>query len=424
MSPSLNQSNISEHSESLARVVHGFRVINITNRRPLFAILPELGITSRQVSLLFLLLSESKHSIGDMAQLTGLDVTTMSRHIERLRGMKLITIARDPSDSRRKFLTLSTTGRSVCLAYEKENKKSNRDLVEMLSSSEIAEFGAILNQLADSMNAKSFVAPPQAHPLRVPFRRIGEALGLPDENVGGTGLAVSEWHVLGLLAESVDAGLAAISISETLGCPRATLQSILGRLDKQKFISFVRPSSRKRSSGVSITNLGRATFEAAEHALARKLSKGYAQLTRRQRQELHTVLERIVDKPASEENKSTFSFRRIKSDQERGILRGRVIGFLVDNHLTEESGASLLNPEHENFSVWRGQDELAAIFEYSIKSKKISLNNACFLVSLSPMLRKELVQSGLQRLDASSTSLDDLKLEAPYLFRLLGSSKG
>jgi len=61
---------------------------------------------------------------NDVAEKTSMDKARVSRAQRRLSDLKLIEVADDPSDGRRKFLTLTDIGRSVCnklipAAYER-----------------------------------------------------------------------------------------------------------------------------------------------------------------------------------------------------------------------------------------------------------------------------------------------------------------
>ena len=405
---------------ALLRIVPIFRAINIANRKPLFAILSDLGATSRQISILSLLYPSKELSIGDLTRQTGLDPTTMSRHVDRLKRMKLIIMKTDTTDARRRLITLSTRGNEICLRYEKENNRSNGALIKNLNAREISEFAEIMMHLADSMSARGFVPPPIAHPLRAPFRRVGEALGLLDENVGGSDLAVSEWHCLGLLANSSGVGIPAIQISETLGCARASLQALLTRLNTEGLISFLKPSGRKRSSAVSITDNGRSRFISAEQALAEMLRGGIESMSPRDRGRLLLILDKLELPHVETSISEDFSFEKIINQEKLGVLRGRIIDFFTANHLSEEAGSSLLNPEHINFLVKEG-NELAAIVEFGSGGKSHDLYNACFFLPLSPEARLHAVRECHKRTPSGGKSGAAITFKAPYLSRFLGA---
>lgn len=406
--------------EALLRVVPIFRAINISNRKPLFAILTDLGATGRQISILSLLYPSRELSIGDLTRQTGLDQTTMSRHVDRLRRMKLVIVKTDPTDARRRLITLSTRGDEICLKYEKENNRSNKMLIKNLNAREVSEFAEYMMHLADSMAARGFVPPSISHPLRAPFRRVGEALGLLDENVGGSGLAVSEWHCLGLLSNSSGVGIPAITIAETLGCPRASLQALLTRLNSEGLISFLKPSGRKRSSAVSITDKGRSRFVSAEQALGEMLRGGLESMTPRDRERFVLILEKLVLPRVESSNFEDLSFEKIVNHSQLGVLRGRIIEFLTANHLSEEAGSSLLSPDHNNFLVKEG-DEPAAIVELGSGEKGHYLFNACFLIPLSPEVRLHAIRECLKRAPGNSKGGFPITFKAPYLTRLLGA---
>jgi DNA-binding MarR family transcriptional regulator len=88
---------------------------------------------------------------NDIADKTSMDKARVSRAQRRLSDLKLIEAADDPSDGRRKFLTLTDLGRSVCnqlipAAYERS---------EWLLSAFTAEERRLFTELLGKLDEKT-----------------------------------------------------------------------------------------------------------------------------------------------------------------------------------------------------------------------------------------------------------------------------
>jgi DNA-binding MarR family transcriptional regulator len=72
-----------------------------------------LGLTNGQFSLLMALNRPKPAPMGPVAQLLGLDRTTLTAALKPLERRKLIRIARDPGDKRSRLLSLTAEGRGL-----------------------------------------------------------------------------------------------------------------------------------------------------------------------------------------------------------------------------------------------------------------------------------------------------------------------
>lgn len=69
------------------------------------------GLTSGQFSILSALLRDDPISIGSLAELLGLDRTTLNRNLHLLETQKLVSTLPDPGDARVRRIQLTSIGR-------------------------------------------------------------------------------------------------------------------------------------------------------------------------------------------------------------------------------------------------------------------------------------------------------------------------
>ena len=72
-----------------------------------------LGITSGQFSILAALLRDGAVPLGSLAEVLGMDRTTLNRNLKPLEAMGLIATTSDKSDARVRGLQLTVSGRAL-----------------------------------------------------------------------------------------------------------------------------------------------------------------------------------------------------------------------------------------------------------------------------------------------------------------------
>src|SRR6478735_705477 len=73
----------------------------------------ELGVTSHQATLLWLVKSRPGSSLRELAQVEGISAPSLSAHVDRLETLGLIRRVRSNDDRRRVGLELTTEGRTT-----------------------------------------------------------------------------------------------------------------------------------------------------------------------------------------------------------------------------------------------------------------------------------------------------------------------
>ncbi|WP_426435954.1 MarR family winged helix-turn-helix transcriptional regulator [Bradyrhizobium genosp. P] len=128
----------------------GRRVTQLYDRH-----LASVGLTSGQHGLLARLHSASLHGktalpIGTLADLHGMDPTTLTRNLKLLLNAKLVRNGRDETDRRVRTVALTDAGRKRLLEAAPEWRKAQREVESALGT----EATLALNGLLDLANAK------------------------------------------------------------------------------------------------------------------------------------------------------------------------------------------------------------------------------------------------------------------------------
>ncbi|MDI4238115.1 MarR family winged helix-turn-helix transcriptional regulator [Bradyrhizobium sp. Arg237L] len=105
------------------------RAARATSRR-YDAMFKPIGITSGQFTILSALRRNEPVPISDMADLLGMDRTTLTRNLKPIETLKLVAIQPDARDRRIRSLTLTAKGRVLLKQavplWRKAQKESNR----------------------------------------------------------------------------------------------------------------------------------------------------------------------------------------------------------------------------------------------------------------------------------------------------------
>ncbi len=90
----------------------------------------------------------------ELAELTGVNVMSVSRAVETLRRHGRVEVARDPRNRRRKWLTLTDEGQRLYQIMSPQSAKVADYLFSDLAEGEVAQLETILTRLIATLEAK------------------------------------------------------------------------------------------------------------------------------------------------------------------------------------------------------------------------------------------------------------------------------
>ena len=107
----------------------------------------QLGVTSRQVTLLWLIRGHPGLSLRELAAEEGISAPALSGHVDRLEKAKLIDRVRDESDRRRVGLRLTAEGERLLKRVRARRTTWLADRLRGLEGEEIAAIEAAIEPL-------------------------------------------------------------------------------------------------------------------------------------------------------------------------------------------------------------------------------------------------------------------------------------
>jgi DNA-binding MarR family transcriptional regulator len=90
----------------------------------------------------------------ELAELTGVNVMSVSRAVATLQRHGRIEVVRDPANRRRKWLTLTEEGQRLYTIMRPQSEKVADYLFSELAPAEVEQLGAILTHLIATLEAK------------------------------------------------------------------------------------------------------------------------------------------------------------------------------------------------------------------------------------------------------------------------------
>ena len=90
----------------------------------------------------------------ELAELTGVNVMSVSRAVATLQRHGRIEVVPDPRNSRRKWLSLTEEGQRLYAIMRPQSEKVAEYLISDLDEREIAQLGTILTRLIDTLEAR------------------------------------------------------------------------------------------------------------------------------------------------------------------------------------------------------------------------------------------------------------------------------
>ncbi len=111
-------------------------------------------ISLNEFRLLMTIGALEKTASHELAELTGVNVMSVSRAVATLQRHGRIEVVRDPANRRRKWLTLTEEGRRLYTIMRPQSEKVADYLFSELAPSEVEQLGSILTHLIDTLEAK------------------------------------------------------------------------------------------------------------------------------------------------------------------------------------------------------------------------------------------------------------------------------
>jgi MarR family transcriptional regulator, lower aerobic nicotinate degradation pathway regulator len=150
------QDDIEDTQQAPAKVELLHQLLKLTNRlmAPFSTHLAHrYKISLNEFRLLMTIGSLGRSASHELAELTGVNVMSVSRAVATLERHGRIAVVRDPANRRRKWLTLTEEGRRLYAIMRPHSERVADYLFSELSGSEVAQLERIVDRLIGTLEA-------------------------------------------------------------------------------------------------------------------------------------------------------------------------------------------------------------------------------------------------------------------------------
>lgn len=110
------------------------------------------GLTLPMYRVLAALVEQPSQTLGNLATMTSIDLSTMSRMIGTMRTKGLVTRERPPGNERTVSIDLTPKGRATAAELMKEAEHYEKVAVSRLSEANVAKLKQLLGEIYDSLD--------------------------------------------------------------------------------------------------------------------------------------------------------------------------------------------------------------------------------------------------------------------------------
>jgi DNA-binding MarR family transcriptional regulator len=145
-----------DHAPQSGKVAMLHQMLKLTNRlmAPFSTHLAHrYRISLNEFRLLMTIGALERTASHELAELTGVNVMSVSRAVATLQRHGRIEVVRDPANGRRKWLTLTREGRRLYQIMRPQSEKVADYLFSELAPAEVEQLGTILTRLIDTLEA-------------------------------------------------------------------------------------------------------------------------------------------------------------------------------------------------------------------------------------------------------------------------------
>ena len=261
----------------------------------------EAGKASQELSFteglaLHIIATADEAMVKDVAATMQLERSWVSRllsALERKGAIKSVAVA---GDGRAKALRILPAGVQLLKNLNETRAALMTSLLASLNKKEQQELYRTLKALADGFGAPAYAGAFNPHPIDFELARLSWGIGVAGNNFIGTGINVSHYHLLMVLAAQLRT--APVSIKEVhakLPIDMSTLSRAIDSLGTESVLEKVQATDDKRSYTVRLTAEGLKTFQRYEENAALQCAEALTSVAVEQQEHLAQLLERLTE---------------------------------------------------------------------------------------------------------------------------------
>lgn len=299
---------------------------------------PSLGYTDGLV--LLLLEAKPGQTVKDISQSLKLEQSWASRVVAGLEKRKLLRAVTPETDRRSKMLHLTKKGEGALEELTTSRREITNHALKDLTAKERDELRQHLESLADGLGAPNYLTRQGSHPVDVQMARLSWAIGVIGNDYMESGMNVTQYQLLALLAEHSKRATSSAGLYRHLPFDMSTISRTMALFEERGLLERRSSSHDGRSLDLVLTSRGLSTWKENLRTAARVfgaalsdlsetklqhfaelLQKASAQMPERTRVLLHNHIEmQRAHSPASVESVEDFL---VENQKQRSSSEGQ-----------------------------------------------------------------------------------------------------
>ncbi len=319
-------------------------LLNLQRKRRLIAQTRGIGSDEAAVSLTYVdeqvlraLDFKPTSSIKEVAQLSHLRASWVSRIVSSLEERKLVVEASGAIDGRSKLLKMTKEGVAALTKLEEVVGAIIAATLSELTAAQVKRLAVALRAFCDGLGASPNNVSPQAHPVHVELSRLSRVMGVFSGNLLDTGMHNSQLYVFDGIEKNGD--LVAIGqLDNIIPLDPSTISRTISAMTDAGLIRKVKSEADKRSYKLSLTPRGRDTLESYYAVVTKCFNQAFKSMSAEDRQNLYELLGKAV---AVLPTKEAIKGGRIEiRSASAGSSEERIDGFLKKLAISRKSFAA------------------------------------------------------------------------------------
>ena len=378
----------------------------------------ETGLSLPESHFLVELDAQPSISISELSERLRVDQSFASRLGTSLEKQGHITTVRDPSDSRKKKLIITASGRETIKRIDKTANAHYERMASHLSAHEIRQLVWLFKAVADGCKIPPASVRPTEAQYRAEQRRFTRACGLLGDSIFGLSISTSVWQILSevVLAKSPPS---VGELASLLSVAQNSLSSAATSMVNRKLVTRESSAKDKRTVLLYPTAAGKRLYTKIETHAANIFTKA---LIDQNEDKIHSAIS-IFKKFLQDSGggiaplAESYEVKLATDHKTRNVGRGLIARSYVRDGLEETLPETIASNKHRTWMLLREQKVVAVI---DIEDTSNIITSAGWEQDVSAWTLQSFLNHIYQVNHISSLDAEFLENSCRYLYNTLG----
>ena len=322
----------------------------------------DIEFTLAEVHVLVELDASPGRGIGELATQLKVDQSFVSRLVQTLARRKLLSVARESGDARKKRIVLTTAGRAAVRKLDERANLSYRAMVSRISRADEERLVALFRAISDGLGHPPIEVRSGEAAYRAEQRRLTRCCGLLGDTVFGSRISAAVWQVLG---EVVLAPVAPQpgELAGLLSVAQNSLSSIVTSMEQKKLVQRERSGRDGRAVVLRALPAGVKLYHEVEAGAGDLIREALVGASARETSSGVEVFRRFLGDSGEDVAPIAAGYQviRVDSNDERALVRGLIARTLVREGLEHHIPERFVSASSECLELRTDESAVAAL---------------------------------------------------------------